>query len=219
MRKQIVGIAVLTLLVALNLATASAQVNITLGQPSSGSAGNVTFTGTATGTDNLTFGTCGAGTNCWSGNTTGSAGGSPVSSPWAIDFSTAVPVTMNASGLITQGGGAALTIGGGSLLTGSLQLVSLGQLGYTGVYNYDLVANLTSLGGSLAQYFSNGTGVTQITIDFSSNTQVVGLPNLTTVTGTYSTGSLTTTPEPSSLLLMGSGLMMFGGVLRRKLLS
>ncbi|MFZ0420467.1 MAG: PEP-CTERM sorting domain-containing protein [Candidatus Sulfotelmatobacter sp.] len=227
MRKQIIGVAMLVLLVAFGVATASAQVDIGLGFPNGGgSSGNVTFTGTGSGNDSLSFGGCPANSsgNCWSGSTTGSAGPYSMANDfWEINFA-GITVNMDSLGNITQSAGAALTLGttngGLDLLTGSLQLVSFSQTLATGGYNDALVANLTNLGGTLAPYFYNGTGVTQITIDFNSTAPVIGLPlGSPPVTGTYSSGELTSTPEPSSLLLLGSGLMVFGGILRRKLFA
>lgn len=227
MRKQFVGIATLVLVIALGAVTASAQVLITLGTPTSpigASSGSVTFTGTATpGTDTLTFGTCQAGSNCWSGNTTGFAGPNPLANDfWEISFASAGTVTMDASGNITQGGPASFSLGttngGNTLLTGNLQLVSFAQFGHLGAYNDQLVANLTVTGGTLAPYFSNSSGVVTVLITIASGTNVFTLGNGQTVVGTNPVGTLTSTPEPSSVLLLGSGLMVFGAVLRRKLL-
>jgi hypothetical protein len=227
MRKQFAGIAALVLVIALGAVTASAQVDITLGVPGSPatSSGTVTFTGTGGGNESITFGGCPAAASgdCWSGNTTGFAGPhNVVGDFWEINFA-GVGVTMNPSGTITQTGPAAFTLGtsfgDGSLLTGTLQLVNLGQIGGTGNFNYDLTANLTVTGGSLASFFYNGTGVTTITILLAPGQSIIGLAGGTSVTGNNPVGTLTSTPEPSSVLLLGSGLLMFGGVLRRKLVA
>jgi len=225
MRKQFVGIATLVLVIALGAVTASAQVLITLGTPTfpiGASSGSVTFTGTGTGTDTLTFGSCKAGSNCWSGNTTGFAGPNPVANDfWEISFASAGTVTMDASGNITQGGPANFSLGtingGSDLLTGTIQLVSFAQFGHIGAFNDQLVANLTVTGGSLAPFFSNSQGVVTILITIHSGVNVFTLANGQKVVGRNPVGTLTSaTPEPSSVLLLGSGLMVFGGVLRRR---
>jgi hypothetical protein len=222
MRKQFVGIATVFLIVALGAVTASAQVDIGLY-----GSGSVTFTGEGSphaGNDLLTFGGCSADPSghCWSGSAAGTAGSSILSgASWEINFAPAGTVTMNDStGDITQHGAAVLTIKEGSttLLTGTLQLVNLGQLGGSGYYNYNMAANFTVTGGTLKSDFFGGTGVTQITIAISGGMVTLLKPGGQIIASFYE-GSLTSAPEPSSMLLLGSGLVMLGGVLRRRLAS
>jgi len=114
----------------------------------------------------------------------------------------------------------------GSLLVGNLQLESLQQTASTktGVFNEALVVNLTNInqdctnggyGCALASYFGNGSGTVQLTLHFTSTTNLMTASSGTL--GAYvSTGSVTpqSLPEPSSLALLGTGLLSLGGAVR-----
>jgi hypothetical protein len=105
-------------------------------------------------------------------------------------------------------------------LSGTLNLVDLSQTFNSGSIDNVLVANLTGLSGALASSFG-GTGTVQVTIDL---TGVGFLPTLAAPSSLapISHGSITPTsptPEPASLLLLGSGLLSIGGLLRRRILG
>jgi hypothetical protein len=106
---------------------------------------------------------------------------------------------------------------GTPLLLGTLTLVDLVQITTTGTTNTSGVADLTLTGGSLESAYPGKTGIAQLTINLA------GLGFLPTLTGAKSTklGGATLdalpTPEPWSMLLYGSGLVLIGFVLRRRL--
>lgn len=107
----------------------------------------------------------------------------------------------------------------GTLLTGNLDLLTVQQTPNTntGTFNTFSVANLTNVGGSLASALG-AQGVVTVKINFASNTDLSLLFGSTdSISGTMNDGSITPTPEPSSMLLMGSGLVALGGMLRRKI--
>jgi hypothetical protein len=60
-------------------------------------------------------------------------------------------------------------------------------------------------------FTQTGTGSDSITFSFADNPGYMALDNVSVVL------NQPTTPEPSSLLLLGSGLLTVGGVIRRKL--
>ena len=106
----------------------------------------------------------------------------------------------------------------GSLLTGNLQLVSITQTPSTksGVFNEQLVVNLTITGGSLSGKFTTGNGILQLTLDFTSTQSLGTLGNGKNLFAQIHTGSVNplSLPEPGSLALFGSGLLGLGGLVR-----
>lgn len=105
------------------------------------------------------------------------------------------------------------------LLVAKVSMVDIEQTAGTkpAVFNNNLDMNLISTGGSLSSYFSpSSQPVLQMTLNFPSNTNLEkSMGNKTSVTAYWSSGvdasgSVTTTPEPKSMLLLGSGLLGLG---------
>jgi len=106
---------------------------------------------------------------------------------------------------------------GTDLLSGTLKLVDLIQGATTGMTNTSGVADMTITGGSLKGDYPGLTGISQLNINLK------GLGFLPTFSGSQSTKlngatlNALPTPEPWSMLLYGSGLVLIGFVLRRRL--
>jgi hypothetical protein len=100
----------------------------------------------------------------------------------------------------------------GSLLTGTLQLTNLSQTpGTTAAVAF---AELTVTGGSLEPLMGSA-GVMDVLIKFNTKTNLESLLGTNnSIKGKVSSGQLTAAPEPSSILLLGSGLFVAGSMLR-----
>lgn len=107
--------------------------------------------------------------------------------------------------------------GGDQLLQGSLTLVSMQQNGAGRKFNDVLTAKLTVTGGALAQYFSDGGAL--LTFDIATTQNLMSLPVGTTFATTSRNGEISPAPEPGTFVLLGSGLLAFGGYLRKKMAS
>jgi len=217
MRKILLALSVLVAMTAA-VSTATAQNQITL----DGSSNSMTFTGTGGGNWTLSLPSVGLKDTAFGSGTLYTS----TSYPFIITQGAGVTITGTETGPgsnvwnITQSGALDFSFGtGGSLLTGTLQLVDLTQTGATGSFNDDLTVNLAITGGSLASILGP-SAILDITIDFAKTKGVAGvLGNLTsgqTLKANISDGELTPTAEPVSMVLVGSGLLLLGGFVRRR---
>ena len=178
-----------------------------------------TFQGNGSGSTTVTLTACNGGT-C-KGKAFGSGGFGFIGSvPYSLKSNGNMTVTNNGSNTFSVSGPAmTFMLGtGGSLLTGDLSLLNLLQAGKAGVFNYTGNANLAITSGSLASMFTSAGGVLDLTLKFRSNKQLSSIFGTSgSLIGRISTGELITTPEPSSMLLLGSGLVALGGVLRSRI--
>jgi hypothetical protein len=198
------------------------QNNISLNGTGSGI---VNFAALGGGNLSLSLGACIGGANCIDGSASGNGvfgGGSPpLNGFYEISGAAVDTLTLISAGLWNITGSTfnfAFTQFadglGTNFLSGTLALVNLGQSGSSGTLNTNFQANLTGLSGSLASLFTSSGGRANISLDLSTSTD---LSTLTSATGSIDHGSISQTPEASSMLLFGSGLLMAGGILRRKL--
>lgn len=218
MRRLMVVLAVLTLAVALGSMTASAQTGISL---STSSTSGITFAPAGSGDLSMLVAVDGsaAGLGALLG-TTGfySLTAAPVALMLGPSLSPVFAAYTASSTLnfdITSGMGGS----GTDLLKGTLSLLSFAQAFSTGVTNTSGLVDITITGGTLQSFFSGNNGVSQLTIELAG---LGFLPNLSgPMATTLEGGTLDAlaTPEPRSMLLYGSGLVLFGIMLRRRLLA
>jgi len=206
MRKILLALSVLVVFM-IAVSTATAQNEVALG----GSAvDSLTFTGNGSSGWTLTFTP-----NPLTGSATGSGEMSPINGSYSItDSGVTITGTETSTDVwnVSQTGALGFSIG--SLLTGTLQLLNLSQSGMTGTFNYNLAANLTVTGGTDAGLVGNQANL-GISIDFDSATDLATI-GTGTLLGRISTGELDQTPEPMSMVLVGSGLILLGGLVRRR---
>jgi PEP-CTERM motif len=216
MRKTWLFVSILALTVTFGSMTASAQTGIDL---STSSTAGITFT--PTGSGNLSMAAAVFGSAAGLGGLLGQTGfytlsGAPVLltlgpslSPIFADYTASgtlnFMITSLAGGLGTD------------LLTGSLSLVNLVQVTSTGTTDTSAMLNLAITGGSLQGSYPGNTGISRLTIDL---TGLGFLPSLSGASATKLAGATLDalpTPEPGSMLLFGSGLVLVGIILRRRL--
>jgi len=211
MRKTLLGFVALALCVAFSGVSAHAQtaVDLFIGP------GAVTFTTTAEGSA-ATASFSGTGF-ALSGSPFGTYNYSLTGSPVTLTQTTPGNFTASSTPLT-------LTLTGTGFTTGSLvatvDLTSFKQSGGVGIFNNSFIANVTvtSASGSLAGY-SGVDGKLILTLILQNGTSIddLGMGNSSGIFG--GTGFMLPTPEPSSLLLFGTGLLALGGGLRRRLLG
>jgi hypothetical protein len=126
-----------------------------------------------------------------------------------------------------SGGHFDLTLASGSFtLIGTLSVQDLSQTASSGTINTTIVANFDITGGTYCSASGStcgsGVGYGKVFLTLSSATPPVtngshgGLDAARIV---LPAGNTAITPEPASLLLFGTGLLVLGGTLRRRLLG
>ena len=197
MRKAIFLSAVMALAIALSAMTVSASDSgVTLSAPTTGT---ITFSGDSA---SLTMTIAGplngvalSGTGAFAGATSFTVSGSPL----------AFTGVSGSPGDFTSSGTLSFMLNGGTLLTGTLSNITLTTLSHE--------PNMVILSGSLS-------GGGQVTLIVDVDTPLSKL--MSSELATLSAGeafSPTVTPEPGTMLLFGSGLLLVAGVLRRKLIA
>jgi len=195
MRKAIFLSAVITLAIILSAMTVSASDSgVTLSAPTTGT---ITFSGDCAGGLTMTVagplnGVAVSGTGAFAGATSFTVSGSPL----------AFTRVSGSPGDFTSSGTLSFMLNGGTLLTGTLSNITLTTLSHE--------PNMVILSGSLS-------GGGQVTLIVDVDTPLSGL--MGSELGRLSSGEAfdTVTPEPGTMLLFGSGLLLIAGVLRRKL--
>ena len=219
-----------TLALGLGMAVAAAaQSSIGL---SGGAGQSTTFSGQGSGSQavGVTLGECSMSGNC---TLTGSGSGSgSLQSSGSFSLTSkanSILLTSNGAGGYTASASAPIefnltgSVNGqtGTLLSGTLNLLNFTQANGSsqGTFNSNLGANLNLTGGLLASVFTSSGGVLSLNVQFPTTTNISTLVgtnlSLVSTVSASGAGSISPTPEPSSLALIGAGLLLLGGCFRR----
>ncbi len=109
--------------------------------------------------------------------------------------------------------------GGTDLLDGTFTLVSMTQKqNVNGVgFNQMVQVNFAATGGTLLKYFDpTGKGFITLDLKFTTDKNVQSIPGGSTRFGLVVDGTVTPTPEPGTMALLGSGVLLVGGFLRKR---
>jgi hypothetical protein len=218
MRKLLVGLSLLTLAVGFTSLTAKASTTgFVLG---TGTTNGIVFTPAGGGNQTMSLPVTNTGTATGTGALLGSDGfyflsGGPVALTDSFNFPPLLIAFYTASGTLNFEIDSNSADTGTDLLTGTLTLVNLLQGGATGTTNILATVDMNVTGGTDKPVFGSD-GIARFIIDLSGTGY---LPTATTAkTANFEVGStFDVTPEPTSMLLFGSGLLAITIMLRRKL--
>jgi hypothetical protein len=215
MRKLMISTAVLALALMFCSVAAHAQTDIALGVNTSGA---ITFSPTGAGNVSMSVGSGIGGTFAGQGALAGTNGTFSISGgPAALTLVGEAPPVV-AAYTATGTFNISLTSGVTNELTGTFTLINLAQFDNSGITDTKLIADANFTSGDLTlagQPFANGLGKVQLVLDL---TGAGFLPDLTSsAIATLQPSSIAPTPEPASLILLGTGMLMAGLFLRRRL--
>lgn len=158
--------------------------------------------------------TCGASPTC-TGTVSGSTStGFNTTSGIGLQGSFDLSEMFTANFMTTSSGTGTISISGnsGDSLSGSIVATTESSFGGDETLTFDV--NWTTLSAGVQSALGSSSGVGQSTVEFSINSGTVSSADLHLNSGGSSGGS--PTPEPSTLLLLGTGLLGVGMVFRRR---
>lgn len=107
--------------------------------------------------------------------------------------------------------------GGIDYLNGTLKLIGLTETPNGKLFSETMTVDLTVTGGSLAGLFSDNHGQVIFNVQTQTTVSLANSPNGRGIQGVLLDGDMSQAPEPGTMALLGSGFLLVGGFLRRKL--
>jgi hypothetical protein len=218
MRKLLVGLSVLTLAVGFSSLTARASTTgFVLG---GGTSGGITFTPTGGGNQSMSLPGTNTGIATGKGSLVGTNGfyfldGGPVAlKNIAADNVPPFLAFFTASGTLNFEIDSNSTDTGTDILLGTLTLVNLTQFGGSGATDIFATVDMHITAGTAQPTFGT-LGIARFIIDLTGTGYLPTASGPTTAT--FESGSFDVAPEPTSMLLFGSGLLAITIMLRRQL--
>jgi hypothetical protein len=105
----------------------------------------------------------------------------------------------------------------GQWLSGNVQFENFTQTRIgVNIFHDAMVADLTNLGGILAQYFPSGGALLDLKLSFTTGQDLSQLALGRFATDGIGSGDVTQTPEPGTMALLGSGILLLGQYLRKR---
>jgi len=210
-----------------------AQTNIVLGNYLNGFANSVQFTGNGAGANVALLGACTAGACTQGGGVLQLGIDFSNSGTFEMDYITAQPLvitnTLTANGYVMSGSvnftfslSPTAPLGAGSL-SGTITFNYFGDSPNTPSFRGSIT--MSSVTGSLQSYFGIGTvnGVVFTVTNTTPNTSINSIFGSTTATlqtspwsGNVPASNPPPVPEPASIAMLGSGLLLVGGTLKRR---
>jgi hypothetical protein len=106
---------------------------------------------------------------------------------------------------------------GTDYLNGTIKMLALTEVPNGKLFSETITLDLTVTGGTLAQLFTDNHGNVVFNVQTQTTLSLKDSPAGRGIQGILQSGDMSQAPEPGTMALLGSGFLLVGGFLRRKL--